>query len=66
LSDRSYSPVLPFDGTQNDSFLIYDNERYVCHVDHYKSESQVRLHHNTMVKYYSCKVSEEPVLLGGD
>ncbi|MCR5204452.1 MAG: hypothetical protein K6E47_05310 [Lachnospiraceae bacterium] len=62
---KEYSPVLPFDGTMEDKFSIYDEEKYTCRVDLYQTEKPIKLHHNSMVKYYSYGVDVKPVRLGG-
>lgn len=62
---KDYAPVLPFDGTQTDKFVIYDQEAYTCHVDLYQTEKPIKLHHNSVVKYYSAKCNSKPVRLGG-
>ncbi|MBR4343314.1 MAG: hypothetical protein IKP88_11550 [Lachnospiraceae bacterium] len=62
---KDYSPVLPFDGTLNDNFVVYDEVKYECKVDRYQTESPIRLHHKSVVKYYNCAVDEKPVRLGG-
>ena len=61
---KEYTPVLPFDGTMNDNFVIYDNTVYKCTVDSY--QVPIKLHHDAMVKYYSCNYEEKPVRIGGD
>lgn len=63
---KEYTPILPFDATQNDQFVIYDKTTYVCRIDQYQTEKPVKLHHSSMVKYYNCSIDEEPVRLGGD
>jgi hypothetical protein len=63
---KEYAPVLPFDATQTDKFVIYDEEKYTCHIDRYQAEKPIKMHHNTMVKYYSCNYDQKPVRLGGD
>ena len=64
--EKKYTPVLPFDATINDSFIVYDNETYKCRIDQYQSENPIALHQKTMVKYYNCDYKEKPVRLGGD
>ena len=64
--DKEYSPVLPFDCTLNDNFVVYDNVKYECRIDRYQSEAPVSMHHSTMVKYYNCNFEEKPMRLGGD
>ena len=63
--DKKYAPVLPFDGTATDNFQVYDNMKYNCKIDQYQTESPIKMHHSTMVKYYTCKYEEKPVSLGG-
>lgn len=63
--DKKYAPVLPFDGTEADNFEVYDKMTYNCKIDLYQSESPIKLHHSSMVKYYSCKYENKPVRLGG-
>lgn len=63
---KEYTTLLPFDGTQNDKFEMYDKAEYKCGLDMYREEKPVKIHHNTMIKYYSCKYEEKPVRLGGD
>ena len=55
---KEYTPLLPFDGTQNDKFEMYDKAEYKCRLDMYREEKPVKIHHNTMIKYYSCKYEE--------
>ncbi len=66
MKSGEFAPVLPYDGSQNDNFTIYDNMKYVCRVDQYQADSPIRLHHNSLKKYYTCKYSSEPVCIGGD
>lgn len=66
LDKENFSPVLPFDATQTDNFLIYDNVKYVCGVDRYQADSPICLHQKSMVKYYTCSYSQTPVAIGGD
>ncbi|MBO4782299.1 MAG: hypothetical protein IK014_00715 [Lachnospiraceae bacterium] len=63
---KEYAPILPFDGSQTDKFEMYDNADYRFGIDMYKDEKPVKLHHNSMIKYYSCKMEDKPVRLGGD
>lgn len=66
MSTGEFAPVLPFDGTQADTFSLYDNMVYVCHVDLYQAETPIRLHNSNLIKYYTCNYSTEPVCIGGD
>ena len=63
--DKEYSPVLPFDCTVNDNFIVYDNVTYRCGIDQYQAERTVKMHHSTMIKYYQCAQEEKPRKLGG-
>lgn len=63
---KEYSPVLPFDATQTDKFLIYDEQTYTCKIERYQTEKPIKLHHQAMVKYYSYNYEQKPVRLGGD
>jgi len=63
--EKKYSPVLPFDCTVNDSFVVYNNVKYQCNIEKYQTEDPIRLHHNNMVKYYDCKYEDKPMKLGG-
>lgn len=66
MEDKKYTPILPFDGTLADNFMIYDNVTYVCRIDRSSPDSPVKLHHDSMIKYYSYGYSQEPVKIGGD
>lgn len=63
---KEYTPILPFDATQTDNFEIYEKAEYKFSLDMYREEKPVKLHHNSMIKYYSCNYEAKPVKLGGD
>ena len=63
---KKYTPILPYDGSLNDNFIVYDDVKYKCNVDLYQTESPVKLHHESVVKYYSCVEEKKPMRIGGD
>ena len=65
MDKENFSPVLPFDATQTDNFLIYDNVKYSCAIDLQK-ENMISMHQPSMVKYYECAADQTPIKIGGD
>ncbi|MCR5684794.1 MAG: hypothetical protein K6G81_05155 [Lachnospiraceae bacterium] len=60
---KQFTPVLPFNDSFKDAFLIYDNVTY--RRDLALTECGTMLHNKNMIKYYTA-ANAEPVKIGGD
>ena len=58
---KDYMPILPFNDEENNHTLIYDNSEYFANRD--RIANQVQMSSGNMIKYYSAKIEEEPVLI---
>lgn len=53
MADKKYTPILPFDGTIGENFIIYDNQTY--HQDiNYITADHVKKDSGNIIKYYRC------------
>lgn len=64
MEEKNYSPILPFDITQRDSFIIYDNTTYSMDIN-LVGDNPIQMNSPNMIKYYRC-AGTEPVKIGGD
>lgn len=53
MAEKKYTPILPFDGTLSENFIIYDNQTYHQNIDYVRSE-YVRKDSGNIIKYYRC------------
>lgn len=64
MSEKEYTPILPYDITFGENFPLYLNTKYkrditIC------GEGTVRMESGNLYKYYRCE-SVKPVAVGGD
>ena len=64
MSDKAYTPILPFNDLAMDHYVIYDSQPYVRNVA-LLDETTIRKHSPYMIKYYTT-ADIEPVNIGGD
>ncbi|MGN0506977.1 MAG: hypothetical protein ACI4FZ_10475 [Lachnospiraceae bacterium] len=57
--ETSHTPVLPFDSSMYDSFVIYDNPSYVCDRD--MCRGSIRMSSGNLIKYYSYQMDSKKV-----
>ena len=57
--EASHTPVLPFDSSLYDSFVIYDNPPYVCNRD--MCWNSIRKSSGNLIKYYSYQMDAKKV-----
>lgn len=55
--ETSLTPILPFDSSMCDSFVIYDNQPYVCNRD--MCRGQIQMSTGKIIKYFSYQMEEE-------
>ncbi len=60
-----YSPILPYDCTGFDNFIIYTPVGYTRDLSISEDDDPLKMHNPNMIKYYRCE-STEPVKIGGD
>ena len=58
------APLPPFDITQGESFLLYDNMKYVCDTD-ICNRSMIKIESGNVCKGYRVKETK-PIKIGGD
>ena len=58
-NQKDHMPILPFNDEENNHYLIYDNCEYFANRD--RVANHVEMSSENMIKYYSAKVSDEPV-----
>ena len=63
MSEKSYTPMLPFDDTVAENFVIYYPVPYIRDVNLIPPE-KIAMESGNVVKYYRYQVTE-PVALGG-
>lgn len=63
MSEKSYTPLLPFDDTVAENFVIYYPVPYIRDVNLIPPE-KIAMESGNVVKYYRYQVTE-PVALGG-
>ena len=63
MSEKSYTPLLPFDDTVAENFVIYYPFPYIRDVNLIPPE-KIAMESGNVVKYYRYQVTE-PVALGG-
>lgn len=63
MSEKGYTPLLPFDSTVAENFIIYYPIPYVRDVNLIPPE-KIALESGNVVKYYRYQVTE-PVAIGG-
>ncbi len=64
MDEKKYTPLLPFQDTIRDGFIIYDNVTYTRDIALTEKEI-INNHSDSMIKYYSTTISE-PIKIGGD
>ena len=64
MGDPKYTPILPFEDSFKDGFVIYDQVVYTRDIALTEKEI-IDNHSDNMIKYYYTNVSE-PVKIGGD
>jgi len=65
--EEKREPLLPFDSTVTDNFIIYSQSPFVKYERNrsYLDESTIMMNNPNMVKYYTVN-EEEPIKVGGD
>ncbi len=63
MSEKGYTPLLPFDSTVAENFVIYYPVPYVRDVNLIPPE-KIAMESGNVVKYYRYQVTE-PVAIGG-
>ena len=63
MSKTAYTPLLPFDGTLAENFIIYYPTPYVRDIDLIPPE-KIAMESGNVVKYYTYQLSE-PMPIGG-
>jgi len=63
MSEKGYTPLLPFDSTVAENFIIYYPVRYVRDINLIPPE-KIAMESGNIVKYYRYQVTE-PVPIGG-
>ena len=61
---KKYAPLPPFDITAGESFLLYDNMKYVCDTD-ICNRSMIKKESGNVCKGYRVK-EDKPIKIGGD
>ncbi len=64
MSDTKYTPILPFEDTMKDGFVIYNQVVYTRDIALTEKEI-IDNHSDNMIKYYTT-VMQGPVKIGGD
>lgn len=64
MSEKQFTPILPFQDTMNDNFIIYDNTTYVRDIE-LAEDRFIMMHNPNMIKYYTTQ-DVKPVKIGGD
>ena len=63
MSEKGYTPLLPFDSTVAENFIIYYPTPYIRDVNLIPPE-KIAMESGNVVKYYRCQIAE-PVAIGG-
>lgn len=63
MSKSDYTPLLPFDSTVAENFVIYYPTAYVRDINLIPPE-KIAMESGNVIKYYRC-VSTEPTPIGG-
>ena len=63
MSEKSYTPILPFEDFSASGFMIYDNMTYYRDID-LTDKKFTDNHSDCMIKYYSTVIGE-PIKIGG-
>lgn len=63
MSEKGYTPLLPFDSTVAENFIIYYPVHYVRDINLIPPE-KIAMESGNVVKYYRCQVTE-PIPIGG-
>ncbi|MDD5901586.1 MAG: hypothetical protein PUC73_11920 [Lachnospiraceae bacterium] len=63
MNEKRYAPLLPFDSTTADNFIIYYPVPYIRDINLIPPE-KIALESGNVVKYYRCQITE-PVPIGG-
>ena len=63
MSEKSYTPLLPFDGTVAENFVIYYPTPYARDINLIPPE-KIAMESGNVVKYYSYQLAE-PTPIGG-
>ncbi len=64
MDDKKYTPILPFNDTFKDGFVIYNQVVYTRDIALTEKEI-IDNHSDNMIKYYTTNI-QEPVKIGGD
>ena len=63
MSENNYTPLLPFDGTIAENFVIYYPTPYVRDINLIPPE-KIAMESGNVIKHYRCQISE-PMPIGG-
>lgn len=63
MSEKGYTPLLPFDSTVAENFIIYYPVPYIRDVNLIPAE-KIAMESGNVVKYYRYQVTE-PIAIGG-
>lgn len=63
MSEKSYTPLLPFDSTVAENFVIYYPIPYIRDINLIPPE-KIAMESGNVIKYYSYQFSE-PIAIGG-
>ena len=64
-TDPKFAPVLPYDNSGFDNFIIYTPTSFTRDLSIAEDDEPLKLHNPNMIKYFRCE-SAEPVKIGGD
>lgn len=63
MNNRTYAPLLPFDSTETENFVIYYPTAYVRDISLIPPE-KIAMESGNVIKHY-CYHTESPVPIGG-
>lgn len=63
MNKNDYTPLLPFDSTVAENFVIYYPTAYVRDINLIPPE-KIAMESGNVIKYYRC-ISTEPIPIGG-
>ncbi len=63
MNDTKYTPILPFDSTAAENFIIYYPTAYVRDINLIPPE-KIAMESGNLIKYYRCS-TKEPMPVGG-
>ncbi|MBO4496885.1 MAG: hypothetical protein IJL07_12245 [Lachnospiraceae bacterium] len=64
-TDARFAPILPFDQTGFDNFIIYNPTGYTRDLSISEDDEPLKMHNPNMIKYFRCE-NTEPIKIGGD